>query len=172
MNKPSFLARLGDHGFSLIELMITLVVLAVLVLVAVPSLTGLIRDSRLATHTDLLVSSLNTARIEAVRQRRDFQACPSTTGPDTATACDGAATDWTKGWIVKDSSAAVALRIQPKTSVTLTTTATDITFRGTLGSATAAATFTLCSPGSKQQQVDIALSGHVSKTVNSATTCP
>lgn len=157
-------------GFTLIELMITMVILAVLVLIAVPSMTRLIRDARLATHTDLLVSSLNTARIEAVRQRRDFKVCPAA-APNTDGVCT-VGTNWNTGWIAISSLGDVVLRIQPKAGITVGTVDESATFRGTLGSGTTAASFTLCVPGSKQQQVDVALSGHVSKKVNSATTCP
>lgn len=157
-------------GFSLIELIITLVVLAVMAVLAVPSITSLIRDSRLATQADLLVSSLNVARLEAVRQRKNHQVCSSTT-PDSGSTC-GANTDWGSGWIIKDSGTDVVQRIQAKTGITITTNSPTVEFNGTLGSATSVASFSLCATGSKQQQVDVSASGHVSKKINSGTTCP
>ncbi|MEI7430441.1 MAG: GspH/FimT family pseudopilin [Betaproteobacteria bacterium] len=164
MNQPSSLTRPGNHGFTLIELIVTMAILGVLLSVTIPSLTDLIGDSRLSTHTDILVVSLNTARLEAVRQRKDFQVCPSTT-PDTGSTCSGNATDWASGWIIKDANADVVQRVQAKTGITLSTQATAVTFRGTLGSSNAVTSFTLCAPGRLEQQVDIALSGHIRKSV-------
>lgn len=46
MNKPPSTSRRFDQGFTLIELMITVVVLAIVVAVALPSFLGSIRKSR------------------------------------------------------------------------------------------------------------------------------
>jgi len=175
MNHLSALTRPRDRGFSLIELIVTLIIFGVLLTVATPSLVSLIRDSRLATHADLLVSSLNTARLEAVKQRQNFTVCAAI-APNTATACSGNHLDWVSGWIVIDAAGVVVQRIQAKTGISIDAslmdgqTKTDISsvvFRGTLGSSTAAATttFLLCSPGRKQQQADVFLSGHISKQI-------
>ena len=48
--------------------------------------------------------------------------------------------------------------------------AVSVVFSGTIGNATAT-TFKLCVTGRKEQQVNVAVSGHVSKQIN-ATVCP
>ena len=58
-----------QKGFTLIELMVTLVVLAVLLSIGVPSYVEWIRDSRLDTATRSLASALKLARSEAVSQQ-------------------------------------------------------------------------------------------------------
>lgn len=151
-------------GFSLIELMVTLVILVVMTLIAVPGMSELFNDARLSTQADLLASTMNSARLEAVKQRKDMKVCPLA-NPDADTACSSTATDWGHGFGVWDG-AAIIQRVQAKGNVTLTTTATSVVFRGTLGSSTAAASFTLCITGRKEQEVDVALSGHVSKKTN------
>lgn len=153
-------------GFSLVELMVTVAIIIIVTLVALPSMTGLVRDARISTQTDLLVSILNSARLEAVKQRKDMTVCPMA-NPNSDTACSISAGDWSNGFGVWDGSAIIQ-RVQAKSNVTLTTAATSVTFRGTLGSSTAAPTFTLCISGVKEREVDVALSGHVSKKMNSA----
>lgn len=171
VSEQSSLARPVEHGFSLVELMVTLAILAVLLGFAAPSLVSLIRDSRLATHADLLLDSLNTARLEAVRQGKNFTVCPAK-APNTATACADAVADWDSGWIIRSADGDVIQRIGAKAGITLSTAATAVTFRSTLGSSTAAASLTLCATGRMQQQVDVFLSGRVSKKLNSAIPCP
>lgn len=156
-------------GFTMIELLVTVVIVGALTMIAVPGMTDLVRDARLSTQTDLLVSTLNTARLEAIKRRTNITVCPVATDANTAAACSANTADWAKGIVIWDG-AAVTQRLQSKTGLTVTTAATSVVFSGTLGSASAASSFTLCTTGRKQQQVDVSLSGHVSKRIN-ATVC-
>lgn len=81
------------RGFSLIEVIIALAVVAVLAVLALPSFTGTLRQSRMTSAANSLVSALNTARSEAVMRARRVSVCPSTDGD----RCGGA--DWSAGWI-------------------------------------------------------------------------
>lgn len=162
------MAHPPSRGFTLVELMVTMAIAALLLAVGVPGMTNLARDARLSSQADLLVSSLNYARTEAVRQRVDFTVCPATT-PSTGTACTTNLQTWGTGWIAVGNSTVVQ-RVDPKSGVTITAAFDDVTFRATVGNAAASRSFTLCVSGRKQQLVDVNLSGNVSKRVGT-TTC-
>jgi type IV fimbrial biogenesis protein FimT len=154
------------RGFTLVELMVTLAVAAVLAMVAVPGMTQLFRAARLSAQTDQLVSALNLARLEAVKRRRDIQLCGAAIPAPAPNPCNGAgAADWTNGWLIFDGGAVVR-HFDRKTDLRVNTVDTSVTFTGTIGSATAPASFILCVSGEREQQVDVALSGHVSKRTN------
>ena len=87
------MSRRQVTGFTLIELMVTISVLAILLAIALPSFQGSLRSNRVATTTNELLASLSLARSEAVRSTRGGGVCGSTNG----TSCDG---DWNDGWIV------------------------------------------------------------------------
>lgn len=161
-------SRRNAPGFTLPELMIALSISAVILGIAVPNMTDLIRDARLASQTDFLVRTINEARMGAIKQRTNFKLCPSAT-PNTATACSTAATDWVNGWLVIEGNN-ISQRVSGKSSVTVTSAATEIEFRGTLGTPTAAISFTVCAKGRKQQTVNVSASGHVDKRID-ATVC-
>jgi len=80
-------------GFSLIELMVTIAIVAILLAVAFPSFEGSLRSNRVATATNELMASLSLARSEAIRNPTGAALCTSTNG----TACGG---DWNDGWMV------------------------------------------------------------------------
>ncbi len=82
-------------GFTLIELMITLVVGVILLVVAVPSFLNFQKDNRRITQLNELVSGLNLARSEATKSNATVGFCPSST---PWIACSGAIYD--NGWIV------------------------------------------------------------------------
>lgn len=57
-----------NSGFTLIELIVTVVVLAIVAAVAFPSFTQTIRESEASTEANTMVSALQLARSEAVRR--------------------------------------------------------------------------------------------------------
>jgi type IV fimbrial biogenesis protein FimT len=57
-----------QRGFTLIELMITLTVLGLLVLAALPSFRDWIQNTQIRTATESLLSGLQLARLEAVKR--------------------------------------------------------------------------------------------------------
>lgn len=83
------------HGFTLIELMITLGILAVIITLAAPSMNTLIMNNRLATQLNNFVGSLQTARSEAVKRGEEITVCKSA---DSATCT--VAGNWEQGWLV------------------------------------------------------------------------
>jgi prepilin-type N-terminal cleavage/methylation domain len=62
-------------GFTLVELMITVAVAAVLVMIAVPSFNNIINANRLSTAANEIVGALNVARMEAIKRNAGTQFC-------------------------------------------------------------------------------------------------
>lgn len=82
-------------GFTVIELMLALSVIAVLASVAMPSLHDLLQRQRISAAANELVANLNLARQNAVYQREITLMCPSIDGA----RCTGN-NRWDRGWIV------------------------------------------------------------------------
>jgi len=82
-----------QSGFTLVELMVTLSVLAILAAVALPSFQDTIRLNRVSTENNELIAALNLARTEAIKTRSFAELCASADG----TACG---VDWSQGWMV------------------------------------------------------------------------
>ncbi|HUD32459.1 MAG TPA: Tfp pilus assembly protein FimT/FimU [Variovorax sp.] len=87
--------RHRNEGMTLIELMVTIAVMAILVVVTVPSFVGLINQNRVATQINGFVGDLQFARSEAIKRGQTVTVCASSNG----TSCLGTAI-WNTGWIV------------------------------------------------------------------------
>lgn len=61
--------RRQSAGFTVVELMITVVMVGILLAAAVPSYRGIIQNNRLTTQANTFVSSLQYARSEAIKRR-------------------------------------------------------------------------------------------------------
>lgn len=95
MNRPA-LSR-SQRGFTLIEAMVTLTISAILVAVAVPSFTSVVRKFKLNSISSALATSLLLARSEAVKSNRRVLVCARNA---VGSAC-AASTDWGRnGWLV------------------------------------------------------------------------
>lgn len=84
-----------SDGFTLVELIITMVVAGILIAIAVPSFQSVIRNNQLSTQANEFVSALNLARSEAVTRGTRVAVCKSANGTSCTTSGD-----WAQGWIV------------------------------------------------------------------------
>ena len=75
-------ARSG--GFTLVELLVTVAVAAVLLMVAVPSFKSITLSSKLNTSVNDLIASLNTARMEAIKSNASVQFCSNSASVNTS----------------------------------------------------------------------------------------
>ena len=87
----------NQTGFSLIELIVTMVVVALTMTMVVPGVQQFMQNNRLVSQLNMLSSSLAAARSEAVKRNLRAVACPSSNG----TSCDTTAgAGWETGWLV------------------------------------------------------------------------
>lgn len=75
------------QGFTLIELMVTISIAAILLGVAIPSFTSTITSNRLTTNANELVTALNLARSEAIKRGQHV-------------VVKKTSTNWENGWQV------------------------------------------------------------------------
>ena len=88
------MASTAQRGFTLIEVMMAVVVLAILATVALPSLRATVQNNRMTAQANELLTAFQLARSEALKRNAPVSVCPSS---DSAT-CTG--DDWEDGWIV------------------------------------------------------------------------
>ena len=88
-----------NSGFTLIELIVTLAVAAIVLSVGIPSFRGVIMDNRLVTQSNQFVTAVKMARSAAVRYQRPATVC-SSANFDAAVPTCSANNDWSDGWIV------------------------------------------------------------------------
>ena len=84
-----------QRGFTILELMFTIAVLAVMASLAVPSFLETIRANRIVTDNNELIAALVLARSEAIKRGQRVTVCPSA---DQASCAGGGG--WEQGWIV------------------------------------------------------------------------
>jgi type IV fimbrial biogenesis protein FimT len=178
--------RNPSHGFTLLELMIGLAIGAILLGIAVPSFTAIIRQNRIANQTNEFMVTLALARSEAVKRGTRVSICSSNVAQ---TACSGA-TDWGNGWLLLsdpvDPAGAVNIdgaapddRVlqafpAPSQSSMRATSGRAFLSYGSDGRADVATLFTISPPfhtcaGDDARTINVNLSGRATKA---ATACP
>ncbi len=98
-----------QNGLTLIELIVTMAIAAIVLSVGVPAFQGVVANNGMVADANRFVTSINLARSAAVKYQRDATICPSANWNAATPSCT-ATTDWSNGWIVfvdKDRDSAV-----------------------------------------------------------------
>jgi type IV fimbrial biogenesis protein FimT len=91
-------------GFTLVELMITVVIASILMGLAAPSFVNFVKNNRLSSQANGLMADLAFTRSEAVKRGANITICRAS---DPFAACTGSAGPWSTGWIVIDGAGQV-----------------------------------------------------------------
>lgn len=133
------------RGFSLIELVVVMAILAIMATIAAPSLKGALEGSKVKSLSNAFVAAAQLARSEAIKRNMTATLCSSADGA----ACGG---DWADGWVVLAGGAVIHSQGALPNGVTMSGNVTSITFQPT-GLGADCAVLTLQNEDATQQRV-------------------
>ncbi|MEP7185388.1 MAG: GspH/FimT family pseudopilin [Rhodanobacter sp.] len=99
MNLSDIPTRRKQAGFTLLELMVTITVAAILTAIAFPNFRDLLKRSAVSGHSNELIGDLNFARETASTEMSFVSICPSA-NPNAAVPSCAASESFAQGWIV------------------------------------------------------------------------
>lgn len=73
-----------QHGFTLVELMVTVAVAAILLMIAVPSFKSITASNRLNVAANDLIHAIQVARMEAIKRNSSTQLCSNSASANTS----------------------------------------------------------------------------------------
>lgn len=93
--RPPSLSTIHTPGFTLIEMLTVLSIVAILVVAGIPALQNLLMDMRMSTRVNEFVSHLHLARSAAIHRQQRIALCPSNDQLNCTTT-----PQWEHGWII------------------------------------------------------------------------
>ena len=95
------MTRFSKHrGFTLPEIMITAGIVAIILSMAVPGITSMIRDNELVVQLNSVVADIHFARSEASKRDVRVIMCRSNYPMATSPTCGGSDYNWSTGYII------------------------------------------------------------------------
>jgi type IV fimbrial biogenesis protein FimT len=162
-------------GFTLIEMMVAIGIMAILLSIAVPSFTQAGLGSQLRSSSTAMIASANLARSEAVKRNAPVNLCVSADGASCG------AGGWEQGWIVMVPSLPAGQQVIARGDpapqgfrIMASSSTTTVTFQPT-GVGATAASFKICrqSPnaGHQERLVTIDAAGKAASRQTTTGTC-
>jgi len=167
--------RRGQRGVTMVELMATTAISAVILGAAAPSFVDSVRVNRARSAAQQMTSLLNDARTEAIKRNIPVLVCPSTDGASCMSTW--VAADWRQGRVIvcydadgngacdtstTDAPNPIRVRAAADSSVTITGPTSSVRFNG-MGATASAISFSVSTgDGSAQtSSVTVATTGAV-----------
>lgn len=158
----------ASGGFTLVELMVTIAVAAILIAIAVPSMTDATLAGKLSASANDLVAGVALGRSEAIKRNAVASLCVSSDG---ATCGSGG---WEQGWIVLSGSSVIQKHAAAPTGFKVTSSVARIDFQPS-GVGSTQATITLCratpSVGSQERVVTVSATGRAYVSTTTTGSC-
>jgi type IV fimbrial biogenesis protein FimT len=155
-------------GFTLVELMVTIAVMAVLLAIAVPAFNDATLGGKLSSYANNFVASAHLARSEGIKRNAAVTLCVSTNG----TSC--ASGGWEQGWIVLAGSTVVQRQQALPTGMKATGSVASLSFQPS-GVGATSATVTICratpTVGGQERVVSITATGQSTVSRTTANAC-
>lgn len=155
--------RRAAGGFTLVELMVTIAVAAILISIAVPSLSDATTNGKLSASANDLVAGVALGRSEAIKRNAVASLCVSSDG---STCGSGG---WEQGWIIRSGSTVIQAHAAAPTGYKVISSVARIDFQPSgVGSTQASITVCRATPtvGGEERVVTISATGraYVSRT--------
>lgn len=83
------------RGFTLLELVVSMAVVAILVAVGIPNMRSFLLNNKRTSVVNDLVAAMTLARTEAQKQNRVAVVCPL-----QGTSCVPSGANWSNGWLI------------------------------------------------------------------------
>jgi type IV fimbrial biogenesis protein FimT len=163
------------RGFTLVELIITLFILAIVLVVALPGFSTLTLSTRLKSYANEVVGSVYLARGEAIKRNAPMTMCITANG----TSCAGSGS-WAQGWIVRAADGTVirwqqALGGGYQVTTSPTAGVHTLTFQSS-GATNPSTAMTICrktpSVGAQERVVRISAIGRSNVSTTNTASCP
>jgi type IV fimbrial biogenesis protein FimT len=118
-------------GFSLVELMVTVSLAAILMAVGIPMLRDTLANNRLAGQTNDMIAAMSLARSQAITLNQSVTFCRTSSTEAVANpTCAGSAGNW-QFWLVRTANGTIVRRgtlLGPSLVVTSTLTNDQVVF--------------------------------------------
>lgn len=150
-----------QSAFTLIELMVTIAVLAIIATLAAPNLSQMLHNTKVNTSSGDILSFLQQSRTEAIRLGKTVTVCGSSDGSSCLSANK---TNWSTGLIATHSGSTTPIQKLTFDSSQLSITGPETITFNTFGSTTAEHEITVRLPGANTYSVCVEVIGRAFKS--------
>jgi len=150
-----------QSAFTLIELMVTIAILAIIATLAAPNLSQMLHNTKVNTSSGDILSFLQQSRTEAIRLGKTVTVCGSSDGSSCLSANK---TNWSAGLIAKYSGSTTPIQKLTFDSSQLSITGPETITFNTFGSTTAEHEITVTIPDANTYSVCVEVIGRAFKS--------